>query len=55
MSSIYRLSKIKIEEWKMANPISWRRRINVLIDLNKDWENEWGGKLQFGTNKWKRA
>jgi Rps23 Pro-64 3,4-dihydroxylase Tpa1-like proline 4-hydroxylase len=26
---------------------NWQRRINVLIYLNKDWKEEWGGKLEL--------
>jgi Rps23 Pro-64 3,4-dihydroxylase Tpa1-like proline 4-hydroxylase len=26
---------------------NWQRRINVLIYLNKDWQDEWGGKLEL--------
>lgn len=30
---------------------NWQRRINLLIYLNKDWQEEWGGKLEL----WDRA
>jgi len=26
---------------------NWQRRINVLVYLNKDWQDEWGGKLEL--------
>ena len=26
---------------------NWQRRINVLVYLNKDWQEEWGGKLEL--------
>lgn len=25
----------------------WQRRVNVLVYLNKDWQDEWGGKLEL--------
>lgn len=30
------------------HPKGWRRRVNVLIYLNEDWSQEWGGQLQLG-------
>ncbi|HEU4553844.1 MAG TPA: 2OG-Fe(II) oxygenase [Chitinophaga sp.] len=26
---------------------NWQRRVNVLVYLNKDWQEEWGGKLEL--------
>jgi hypothetical protein len=26
---------------------NWQRRVNVLVYLNKDWKEEWGGKLEL--------
>lgn len=26
---------------------NWQRRINVLVYLNRDWQDEWGGKLEL--------
>ena len=31
-----------------AHPLGWRRRVNMLIYLNEDWQDEWGGFLQLG-------
>ena len=32
---------------------NWQRRINVLVYLNKDWQDEWGGKLELWDNQMK--
>lgn len=34
---------------------NWRRRINVLVYLNKDWKDEYGGKLELWTKDMKRS
>ena len=31
----------------------WQRRVNVLIYLNKDWKEDWGGKLELWDTKMK--
>lgn len=33
----------------------WRRRVNVLLYLNKDWKEEYGGKLELWTKDMKQA
>jgi len=30
------------------HPKGWHRRVNVLIYLNENWRDEWGGHLQLG-------
>jgi hypothetical protein len=30
------------------HPKGWHRRANVLVYLNEDWREEWGGRLQLG-------
>lgn len=30
---------------------NWQRRVNVLVYLNKDWEDEWGGRLELWDRK----
>ncbi|MEO8112501.1 MAG: 2OG-Fe(II) oxygenase, partial [Ginsengibacter sp.] len=30
---------------------NWQRRVNVLVYLNKDWKEEWGGKLELWDKK----
>lgn len=30
------------------HPNGWHRRVNVLVYLNKEWRDEWGGHLQLG-------
>lgn len=30
------------------HPNGWHRRVNVLIYLNQDWRDEWGGALRLG-------
>jgi Rps23 Pro-64 3,4-dihydroxylase Tpa1-like proline 4-hydroxylase len=30
------------------HPYGWHRRVNVLIYLNEDWQEGWGGQLQLG-------
>jgi len=32
---------------------NWQRRVNVLVYLNKDWKDEWGGKLELWDKKMK--
>ena len=32
---------------------NWQRRVNVLVYLNKDWQEEWGGKLELWDTKMK--
>ena len=32
---------------------NWQRRVNVLVYLNKDWQDEWGGKLELWDKKMK--
>lgn len=32
---------------------NWQRRVNVLVYLNKDWKEEWGGKLELWDKKMK--
>ena len=29
----------------------WKRNLNLLLYLNKDWKSEWGGNLEFWDNK----
>lgn len=33
----------------------WRRRVNVLVYLNHDWKEEYGGKLELWTKDMKRS
>ena len=30
------------------HPNGWHRRVNVLVYLNEEWKDEWGGHLQLG-------
>lgn len=30
----------------------WHRRLNVLLYLNKHWENHWGGRIELHSNPW---
>lgn len=30
---------------------NWQRRVNVLVYLNKDWEDDWGGQLELWDRK----
>ena len=41
--------KLSVHEDFVKHPINqkWYRRLNLLIYLNKDWENSWGGNLQL--------
>jgi hypothetical protein len=32
---------------------NWQRRVNVLVYLNKDWQEDWGGKLELWDTKMK--
>jgi 2OG-Fe(II) oxygenase superfamily len=32
---------------------NWQRRVNVLVYLNKDWKEDWGGKLELWDKKMK--
>jgi len=32
---------------------NWQRRVNVLVYLNKDWQEDWGGKLELWDKKMK--
>jgi hypothetical protein len=32
---------------------NWQRRVNVLVYLNKDWQEQWGGKLELWDKKMK--
>ena len=32
---------------------NWQRRVNVLVYLNKDWKEEWGGKLELWDTRMK--
>ncbi|HEY4335967.1 MAG TPA: 2OG-Fe(II) oxygenase [Puia sp.] len=32
---------------------NWQRRVNVLVYLNRDWKEEWGGKLELWDKKMK--
>jgi Rps23 Pro-64 3,4-dihydroxylase Tpa1-like proline 4-hydroxylase len=32
---------------------NWQRRVNVLVYLNKDWKEDWGGKLELWDTKMK--
>lgn len=36
------------------HPKGWKRRVNVLIYLNEEWKEEWGGHLQLGLENPKR-
>lgn len=33
------------------HPKGWHRRANLLIYLNQDWQDEWGGHLYLGEDK----
>ena len=35
--------------------LNWRRRLNILIYLNKDWDDTWGGHLEFWDKDMKRC
>jgi Rps23 Pro-64 3,4-dihydroxylase Tpa1-like proline 4-hydroxylase len=30
----------------------WHRRVNVLLYMNKQWENHWGGRIELHKNPW---
>ena len=34
---------------------TWRRRVNLLVYLNKNWNEEWGGHLEFWSRDMKRC
>lgn len=34
---------------------NWQRRVNVLVYLNKNWKEEWGGKLELWDRKMKKC
>ncbi len=34
---------------------NWQRRVNVLVYLNKDWQDEWGGQLELWDRKMKNC
>ncbi len=34
---------------------NWQRRVNVLVYLNKDWQEEWGGKLELWDREMKNC
>jgi hypothetical protein len=36
------------------HPKGWHRRVNLLVYLNQEWRDEWGGHLQLGLKKSKR-
>lgn len=33
---------------------TWHRRVNLLLYLNKEWDSEWGGLIEFHSNPWSR-
>lgn len=33
------------------HPKGWHRRVNVLMYLNREWRDEWGGHLELGLSK----
>ncbi|MGH2646681.1 MAG: 2OG-Fe(II) oxygenase [Ginsengibacter sp.] len=34
---------------------NWQRRVNVLVYLNKNWQDEWGGKLELWDKQMKKC